>query len=221
MRSSHALANAVRMQSRAAANAFARPKMGIISSYDGEMSVKVMVQPEGVESGWMPLGCIGIGGGWGLAVGPNIGDQVVIVYPEGDHESGVIVGRFFSVAQPPIPVPAGEIWAVHQSTSSMKLTNDGKVAVNSQSDTNITVGGNAKIVVAGNASYTATTHQFTGPVTMSSTLSVAQDITDQAGSGNTETMSAMRSKYNEHDHAVDNVQSGSSTVETNTPTPQM
>ena len=59
----------------------------------------------------MPLGAIGIGNGWGVAVGPQIGDQVLVVFEGGDFSSGTIVARVFSVAQQAPAVPSGEIWA--------------------------------------------------------------------------------------------------------------
>lgn len=155
MRGHHALANAVRMQAQATGKSTARAKIGEISSYDGQMNVKVMFQPEEVESEWMPLGCIGIGSGWGVAVGPNIGDQVLVEFPEGDVESGVVTARIFSVAQPAIPVPAGEIWMVHEAGSSLKFLSDGEVKLSTAGNLTANVTGNASITSTGNATVTA------------------------------------------------------------------
>lgn len=172
-RGSAALANAIRMQARAANKVDTQTKMGLISSYDGQMSVKVMFQPENLESEWMPLGCIGIGNSWGFAVGPNIGDQVVVEFPEGDVDSGVIVARVFSTSQPPMPVPAGEIWAVHQSTSSLKFLTNGDVALH--------VAGNYTETVTGSATRTAASHHVVGPVQMDNTLNVTETLTGEGG----------------------------------------
>ncbi|MBU9203136.1 phage baseplate assembly protein V [Burkholderia multivorans] len=143
------------MQAQANAKSTARAKIGEISSYDGQMNVKVMFQPENVESEWMPLGCIGIGNSWGVAVGPNIGDQVLVEFPEGDIESGVVTARVFSVAQPAIPVPAGEIWMVHKAGSSLKFLDDGEVRLSTTGNLTANVTGNASITSTGDATVTA------------------------------------------------------------------
>lgn len=222
-----ALANAVRQQARMSQSEYALPQFATISSYDPDShAVKVVLQPVDpevgeVESNWMPLGTIGVGNGWGFAVGPEIGDQVKVVFEGGDFSSGTIVARIFSVEQQAIPVPPGEIWAVHKTSSYLKFLTNGDVDVNTAGNLSATVAGSLTADVTGTASYTAAAHQFIGPVTMSETLAVAQDITDQTGSENTETMASMRTKYNEHDHEIAEVQTGSSTVTSNTPIPQM
>jgi hypothetical protein len=132
MRGFDELSNAMRAQASMMTNSTALPRFCNISSYDVKLGVKVMIQPENTESGWMPLGCIGVGNGFGVAVGPNIGDFVLAVFAEGSFNSGVIVARFFTTDNQPIPVPAGEIWAVHKLGSYVKLQNDGKVLINGQ-----------------------------------------------------------------------------------------
>jgi len=156
-----ALANAMRMQARAAMGDFSMPRIALISSYDASnQAVKVILQPvdpdnDAPESNWMPLGAIGIGNGWGVAVGPQIGDQVLVLFEHGDFNSGVIIARIFSAVQQAIPVPSGEVWAVHKTGTFMKMTNDGKLAINSNSDTNIMVNGNANVTASTSANVTA------------------------------------------------------------------
>ena len=165
------LANAIRQQARASQSEFTTPRLATISSYDASNhAVKVIVQPVDPELGeqesnWMPLGAIGIGNGWGVAVGPQINDQVLVVYENGDFSSGTIVARVFSVAQEAIAVPSGEIWMVHESTSLLKFHNDGTVA----------------LTAASTMTYTATEHHFIGPVQMDDTLNVTETISGEAG----------------------------------------
>jgi phage baseplate assembly protein gpV len=156
-----ALANAIRQQARIAHSEFTAPRLATISSYDASNhAVKVIVQPVDpevgeIESNWMPLGAIGIGNGWGVAVGPQINDQVLVVYENGDFSSGTIVARVFSVAQQAIAVPSGEIWAVHQTGSFIKMVTSGDINVNTAGNLNATVAGNMTANVSGNASITA------------------------------------------------------------------
>ncbi len=164
-------ANAVRQQAQMAGNGMAWPRLATISSYDASNhAVKVTIQPVDpvvgpIDSNWMPLGAIGIGNGWGIAVGPQIGDQVMVVYEGGDFSSGVIVARIFSVAQQAPAVPSGEIWAIHKAGALLKFHNNGTVELSAPST----------------ITYTATQHHFVGPVIMDSTLGVAQPVTAQNG----------------------------------------
>lgn len=168
------LANAIRQQARASQSEYTTPRLATISSYDASNhAVKVIVQPVDPELGeqesnWMPLGAIGIGNGWGVAVGPQINDQVLVVYENGDFSSGTIVARVFSVAQQAIAVPSGEIWAVHQKGQFLKFTNDGKVSAQDAGGSTLTL----------NADGTST---LTSNLTIDGTLTVTETITGEAG----------------------------------------
>jgi len=192
------------------------PEHATISSYDASShAVKVLIQPEEIESNWMPLGAIGIGNGWGVAVGPQIGDQVMVVFEHGDRSSGSIVGRYFSTSQQAIPVPSGEIWMVHQKQSALKLTNDGKVSVNSASDTNVTVGGNANITATGNATITAKVCSVIASVSAAITApAITLGASGQSLMGFV--TAAFMSLFNEHTHTSESPGS-----ETSVPNQQM
>lgn len=138
------------------------PRKGTITGYDGKYSVKVTIQPDGFETGWIQLDALGVGNGWGVVTGPQIGDEVSVSFEGGDLNLGHVTGRYFNdTAQPPA-VPSGETWLVHSSGSSLKFNNDGTVSLHSGIAIN----------------YDAPAHHFTGgPVTMDHTLTV----TDSTG----------------------------------------
>ena len=92
-------------------------------------TARVIIQPEGVLSGWLPVLSQWVGNGWGIACPPSPGDQVLLVPQDGDIEQGVIVGRVFSVNQMPPVAPGGEFWLVHKTGSSLKLCNDGTIQI--------------------------------------------------------------------------------------------
>ncbi|WP_186033506.1 phage baseplate assembly protein V [Burkholderia gladioli] len=177
-----ALANAVRQQALGAQGQQSIPRLATISSYDpNRHAVKVIVQPVDPEVGeqesnWMPLGAIGIGSGWGVAVGPKIGDQVLVVYEGGDFSSGTVVARVFSIAQPAPPVPSGEIWAVHEKGQFLKLTNDGKLTANDAAGSTVVMNGDGTgtVTFAGGLTVNADT-------TINGTLTVTETITGEAG----------------------------------------
>ena len=106
-------------------------KFGTVTSVNPkDATVRVIIQPEGVLSGWLPVLSQWVGNSWGMICPPTPGDQVVLVPQEGDVEQGVIIGRVFSAKQMPPSVPSGELWLLHQSGSFLKLLNDGRVYIN-------------------------------------------------------------------------------------------
>jgi len=133
-----------------------QPRFGVIASFDpNTYSARVMLQPEGVLSGWLPVLSAWIGAGWGLACPPSIGNQVLVLPQEGNAEHGVIVGGAFSAqTHPPTvdsgPVPSGEAVLFHASGAYLRLGNDGSFVIGAASGNRVTVIGD--LVVTGNVS---------------------------------------------------------------------
>ena len=122
--------NAIKMHSEALVQTQAQPRFGTITSIDPNTgTARVVLQPEGVLSGWLPVLSPWAGAGWGMMCLPAPGDQVFVLAQEGAAEHGVIIGRIYSSQQRPPPAPGGELWLVHQTGSYVKLLNDGTVQV--------------------------------------------------------------------------------------------
>jgi phage baseplate assembly protein gpV len=156
----HELANAMRGHAEAAAGRLPKPRMATVSSYNPSThSVKVTFQGVGdsdvIETGWLPLGAVGVGNGFGVLTAPNIGDMVMIAFTDGSNAAPKVVGRFFSNVNVPPAVPAGETWIVHKSGSSLKFKTSGAVELVTASDLNATVGGALNANVTGAASVTS------------------------------------------------------------------
>lgn len=142
------------------------PRVGIISGYDPVNGcVKVELQPDGRETNWIQLDSPGVGNGWGVQIGPQLGDEVSVSFESGDPNLGKVVARHTNTQDRPLPVPSGEIWMVHQSGSLLKFNSDGTVTLHTvgalgvHSDTAI--------------NYDSPQHHFTGgPVSMDHTLTV-------------------------------------------------
>ena len=118
--------NRVRLEVARALAGRADPRLCIVSSYDPQnYAAKVLVQPENVETGWLPVLSPWIGNGWGLYAPPTAGDQVLVLFQENDQEVGLVLPRLYSNQQRPLAVESGEFWLVHQSGSFVKLTNAG------------------------------------------------------------------------------------------------
>ncbi len=109
--------------------AWGQPRLAIVSSVDpATFTVRVLIQPEGVLSGWLPVLSMWIGNGWGLACPPSPGDQVLLICQEGDAEQGIVAGRLWSSVATAPAAPVGEFWIVHRTGSFIKLQNDGSIA---------------------------------------------------------------------------------------------
>jgi len=186
--------NIMRMQAEMAGGNRASTRIATVSSYDPDnYCAKVIIQPDNVETGWLPVTSPWIGNGWGLFAPPAVGDMVEVQFQEGSIEAGFIVGRFYNDKQRPLATPGGEFWLVHKSGSLLKFHNDGTVELTAHAA----------------MTYTATQHNFVGPVSMNSTLQTSGKITGGADiqaagnvsdQGGTKTMSSMRGTFNSHTH---------------------
>lgn len=138
-------------------------RYGLVSGYDpSSYSIKVTLQPEGVETGWLPLTSEWVGNGWGLFSPPALGTSIKVDFQEGGTSNGIASGRTFNDVDRPLAVQAGEFWLVHASGAFLKLTNDGKLAINSQVEVdatgptiNIQATGTVNVMAAGQANVTA------------------------------------------------------------------
>ena len=173
----HALAEAMRRHGQTPGNAYSLPRHATVSSYNpNTYAVKVLIQPEGVESNWMPLGSIGVGNGWGVVVGPQLGDQVMVAFPEGDFSGGVVVARLYSSENPPPVVASGEIAIQHSSGSILRFNADGSVSLNTPGNLNVSAAEMnivAPVNITGNVAITGST-AVTGAIT--STTSVTAPV---------------------------------------------
>lgn len=186
-------------------------RIGTVSGYDPNYyAVKVALQPEGTETGWIPLGSAWVGNGWGLFSPPSIGDMVEIEFQEGDIEAALCCHRFFNDVERPLAVPSGEFWLIHKSGSSLKFFNDGTVELHAALNLSVQVDGELVANVTGNMTATVGGQvSVTTPdkivfsaseVDIQGILKVSGDITDNTGSGNIKTVGDMRSVYDSHHH---------------------
>ncbi len=154
-----ALLNSIAGRAQQAGASFTGTREGIITSYDPtEYAIKVTLQPDGAETGWIPLDSPWVGNGWGMAAGPMIGASIKIDFDSGNISNGSGGGQHYNdVDRCPGP-PSGEFWVVHESGSMVKFLNDGQVFISA----------NTKAV------YTAQLHHFIGPVMMDDTLTVTK-----------------------------------------------
>lgn len=154
------------------ANLRSHARIGTISGYDpSKQAVKVLLQPEAVETGWIPLGSVWVGNGWGAVFAPVMGSQVEVTFLDGHPESGSANLRFFSNLEAGPAAPAGELWLVHKKGQSFKLTNDGKLTISDGQGATLTLDGSGNIVSQ------ATQWTHTGPVRFTDNVQVDKTLT--------------------------------------------
>lgn len=127
----------------------ADPRIAIVQQVDtgaitGLFCARVSLLPEGTLTGWLPIQVNWMGNGWGMLGVPLVGSQVYVSFQEFNRASGTITGFHYDNSHI-APKNAdgtfaqqGEMWLVHQSGSSIKLTNDG--AIRTQANTFYHVG---------------------------------------------------------------------------------
>jgi phage baseplate assembly protein V len=162
---------------------------------------------------------------FGFTSNPPIGSDVLALHVAGDRTAGAVVATNHQPSRPTGLQP-GETMLYSQDGKHVYITSSGGIVVeakgqdvavnnarnvvwNCSGDFTLKLGGKFNVVAPGGTNFDTPTLDSTG------------DITDQTGSGNAESMSLMRTKYNEHDHVVEEVQTGGSNVTSNTPLPQM
>lgn len=147
---------------------------GLVTAFDPKTyTAKVTFQPEGQESGWLPIETGHIGGNYGIAIGLTpgdgkaTGDQVIVRYQEGDFESGKIVQRVHSDSDQPPQVQSGEmvIWSKFKKSGG---TPDGAQGGTGQQlffkkdgSVNFTDGNGATQIFDGNGNVTFNCKSFT------------------------------------------------------------
>lgn len=219
--------NAIKRHVAAAIGQVGQPKIGVVTSVDpSTYTARVTIQPEGVLSGWLPIGTAMVGGGYGVVSTPSPGEQVLLLPTEGNTEHAVIIARIFSqTATPPQTftdqynqgdtsfVQPGEVALVHQSGAFLRLINgtiviNGNVTVNGTIHATNTITSDQDLVAEHNISCTGQTSGG-GFVTVAHDIKADGDVSDGHGA-----LSALRGHYDAHIHTDSHGDT------TGTPTPQ-
>jgi phage baseplate assembly protein V len=125
------LQNALRMHAASQDGAEPMNRWGVVQSVDPvTMTAKVMVQPENVLTGFLPILSGAAGAGSGLVSPPTAGQMAKLVPDAGDPDSYVIIGFGWNIqSMPPAGAASGEHHLVHSSGARVTLLNDGSCAM--------------------------------------------------------------------------------------------
>lgn len=208
--STNTLLNLMRQQAESVMGNVSHTRIGTVSSYDpNNYAVKVLLQPDGTETGWLPVGSAWVGNGWGMFAPPSIGTMVKVHFQEGNPEAGLVdVGHFNDGARP-VNTPAGAFYLIHTTGSALKIKNDGSIDLITHGVLNVTTGGNTNVNVTGQVNLTASGKvvasatefdltgnlEVTGNIHATGTITSDSNVSDSVGS-----MAKMRGEYNVHMH---------------------
>ncbi|WP_428394133.1 phage baseplate assembly protein V [Lichenicoccus sp.] len=123
---------AVKLHSASHTAATGLARHGIVTSVDPvNHAIKVSVEPDGVESGWIPDAAVAAGG-LKISCPSEVGTQVLLLPVEGDAEQPVVIARLFDTVETvPVspatsqPVQPGEIGIFLKSGPFLHLTPSG------------------------------------------------------------------------------------------------
>lgn len=140
------LTNRMRYNAATTANTTLVAKMGEITGFNPQTwSVNVTFYPlssdDGNDAGAVevPLTASWVGNGWGLYCAPALGTEVTVLFANGDLQEPIGLGFIFSgQVNPAQGIQSEECWLIHQSGSLIKLTNDGKLTINGNTEIDIT-----------------------------------------------------------------------------------
>lgn len=111
-------------------NGEGHPRTGIVKDYDPiKRRVKVSLQPDDTETGWIPLRTCLAGPSFGVFVGPTNGLEAVVIFQDANLDVGICIGFLPNDEDVPPVVPAGQILLVDSAGASIAFTNDGRLTI--------------------------------------------------------------------------------------------
>ena len=188
----------------------ARSQYGTISAYNpNNYTVRAVLQPQNIETGWMPLASPWVGPSLGAVFGPPIGTDCRIDFIDGNAQASIAGGRFFNAKNPPPVVQSGQAAIVDSKGSYVRLNNDGTITLGAPTGITSTTPllkqvGNMEIdgtLQVTQDTKLQSTVEVTGALTASATIAASGNITSSAAiSDSAGSMGSMRTEYNSHEH---------------------
>lgn len=121
----------MKQSGRQQANQLLNASSGYITSVDPEKyTAKVMLEPLHQETGWLPIGSIYAGSGFGVVALPDIDTEVTVVFEMGNINCGKILLSNYNANDNIPSVSPGEVILIHKSGSTLKFNNNGDIEIN-------------------------------------------------------------------------------------------
>lgn len=188
--------------------------LGIITSVDPtDYTVKVQLQPEEIETGFIPF-CTPF---YGWVAPPVGGEQCLVLFERGNNNVPVAALLLYwdQARAPGVSSPGdtggGEILLKHSSGSYVKLNKAGKILINGHveidvttpklvitttGDVDVNAGGNASVIASGNATLQGNSVAVTGnTITLGNGTAVPDALT---------LFNELKAVYDAHEHTNGN-----------------
>ena len=180
------LFNMMKAAASAVVGAQGQARWGIVSNVDAARgAVRVMMQPEGVLSGWLPISQQSAGAGMTMLTVPTVGSQAFVIPDAGDAEHGVVVGFAHNDGAQIPKAPATNGTGGTPSTALVPLT-QGETLIYGTDGTVIRYGGAAGMYFKPGG----------GTLMVDGNVACNGDVFDRHGS-----LDRLRVHYNAHRHA--------------------
>lgn len=107
------------------------PQCGVVTSVDlTNYRAKVFLPLMNHETDWLRVGSQYVGNGWGLRVPLHAGNEVMVIFANGDLNEGHIVCAFWSEESDQTPNSEGDaVSLVHKSGSLLRFGTDGSILI--------------------------------------------------------------------------------------------
>jgi len=156
---------------------------GTIASFNpANYTVKVTIQPEGTTTGFIPLTAPWVGNNFGAVFGPEVGDQVLVHFIDGNPQAALVGGRTFNDSAPPPVVQSGQAAIVDSQGAYVRLNNDGTMTFGAPTSITWTAPNNyiqGNLTVSQNTSLQGTLG-VTGAQTNGSTIAATGNISSSS-----------------------------------------
>ena len=168
------LLNLMRREASKVLDGLAKTELAAVTSYNpATYSVKVLIGSSEIESGWLPLGTVMAGPGYGVFMPPFPGDLVDVHFVEGDLQNGYSAMRFFQKGWVGAnKAVSGDMWFINKAGVELKLNHDGTVEIAEP--------GGKKLVIDAAGAHVTGNLAVTGNETVSGTLAVTGALTSAA-----------------------------------------
>jgi phage baseplate assembly protein gpV len=101
-------------------------------------SVKVMIQPHNIETGWIPVGVPYGGNGFGFLAIPPDGQAVKVIFDMGDINNATVVCDVYNdIDVPPTLNNVDDVVLVHKSGSQLYFHANGDVDLHAAGNLNL------------------------------------------------------------------------------------
>jgi phage baseplate assembly protein gpV len=185
-----------------------QPRWGLVTGYDPVNHLaKVTTQPDGNQTGWLPILTTWAGNGWGELTPLSVGQQVKLIPENGDANNLVILGPAYSTVRVPPQAPnaigggnvaaaEGERIFVSKAGAVFRMCADGSGYFKPAAGTAFNIDGNAvvgqNLTVLGDFTVDGTAEGSTGAIVAKGEIS---DLNGVHG-----TVDVLRSAHNTHGH---------------------